>query len=125
MHRALDGGAHDLALAHCIVAVAEGQQREQRQNPRHARREGSPHYFIRRYEYDDRRHDRDHRGFADRHPAVNRGIYILRLLNSSRWFSHQAFRLQFNRCHQTQSIMLRAVNYGKVAGYIPLSDDDR
>jgi hypothetical protein len=49
----------------------------------------------------------------------------VRLLNSSRWFSHHSFRLQFNRCHQTQSIMLRAVNYCKVARYIGCSDDDR
>ena len=36
-------------------------------------------------------------------------VYFVRLLNSSRWISHDGSGFQFCACHQIESIMLRAV----------------
>ena len=44
-------------------------------------------------------------------------MYVVRLLNSSRWFSHDSSGLQF-QSDQNQFIMLRAASDGKLDSII-------
>ena len=86
----------------------EGEKRDDREYACHSSRKRSSHHFVSRRQHKDGGHDTDYGGFADRHSVIDMGMYFVRLLNSSRRFSHHRSGLRLETCYQNQSIMLRA-----------------